>query len=1148
MRLPYNLLTKTYTKPDIYLCETDKQKISKLETNNTQATFKFNSYSEISFEVARTYNDLITGETKVNPFYDKIEALRLINVDNFGYFEIQGPALSSDGIKEVKNVTAYSLEYTLSQKYLEKFYINTGEVDSKEVIYATDKYGDDADDNIEPVTLYNKENHQLSLLHLALEKIYGWDIGQVDDSLKTLSRKFEVDRQSVYDFLMNEVCAKFNCYIEFDTINNLINVYAESRTSRFIGDGRTNTFTISPPFSDIGTLSIDGYKVSNLNYKYDKSTGALVLTAIPAAGAVLEIVDKGLDKWETDVFVSFDNLSQEINIDYDADSIKTVLTVTYGEDENIREANLGVPYLTDISYYYTVDWMGQELYDAYTAYLQKTNESQNQYTTTTQQMTEVSRKISFEEYRLSLDYSEASVFAETVGTYYVRGGESPNYYYSEVSLPADYNVNTTYYKQETTNLDEAKIEKLYNALKKYFNNENKDDNTGDTKLTSWKTDMLELKDSFSFVEKYTIEQLVADLDAVKLDRIGNSEVKIAIMDFLTEVWIEVGRYPLQSIYLKKYETAQTTGVSAGHANVKNENYGLYYPVVIMIQSLELEIKERDEIIGQLEEDYSKLQKSNTQLANDLVMDTFFTNYFKKKYLDENEAERHCEMALVRLNAFLREDELHLDDIVTTSQDSLAESIKVKQNAMESGRIELQKLCQPQLSFSMNMANIYALSEFKPIIDQFQLGKVIKVGLRSDYIKQSRLMEVNINFDDFSDFSCVFGDLTSLRTQSDIHADLLSQAVSAGKEVATYSSYWTQGSDTATATDLKIEKGLLDATTQIKAMDGTQNVVIDKYGIKLQKVLDPETGELDPKQGWIVNNQFLYSDDGFESTKAVFGEYKVDNQTYWGLLAEAVIAGYIEGSKIEGGTIKIGEYKEYPGKYAFEVDKHGNVFMQGGLIKYPALGKSSLDTAVENLQGQISDSTANLQGQINTSANTLQNAIDNINNKQMYDVQVICNGPTSLSSDSDKTMLHCKVYAWDTDVTEQQDASNFQWHRTSATTNGFNGDGTTRKFVLTNIGKDYKFGAVFIDNELYANYEDTTKYTYNTSTHALELTDTPAKDAIIEVVSELDYNWDCAHSGMKSIEITHHEVNDMANISCKFTLPEGQEKEEQNKEE
>ena len=255
MKLPKDLLSGAYTKPRLFLCETDKTKICQLEVSDLHGSFKFNSMSEISFEVGRIYNDFISGHTKINPFYDKIEALRLIFLEGFGYFELQGPELTSDGIKEAKICTAYSYEYTLSQKYLTDFYINRGTSDSIEVLNSVS--GD-----IVPITLYNPSNPRLSLLHLVLEKAYGWKIGHVDASLRTLSRQFEIDRESIYDFLINEVCEKFNCYIVFDTINNTINIYAESLTAKFIGDGITSSFTISPPFLQVGTVSVDGYKTT----------------------------------------------------------------------------------------------------------------------------------------------------------------------------------------------------------------------------------------------------------------------------------------------------------------------------------------------------------------------------------------------------------------------------------------------------------------------------------------------------------------------------------------------------------------------------------------------------------------------------------------------------------------------------------------------------------------------------------------------------------------------------------------------------------------------------------------------------------------------------------------------------------------------
>lgn len=902
MRLPKNLLSGIYEKPDIYLCETDKTKICKLETLNTRGSFKFNSYSELSFEVPRICLDVVTGDAIVNPFYNKIEAVRLIQLDGFGYFELQGPELISDGVEEKKSCVAYSLEYTLSQKYLENFRINMGTVDSLEVLNASDV------NKITPIILYNASNHKLSLLHLILEKIYGWRIGHVDPQLRTLSRQFDIDRESVYDFIINEICDKFNCYVVFDTINNTINVYAEAPTAKFIGDGVTKVFSIGnpisnvSPFGSIETVSIDGYKTTRWSYKIIDGTGILTLDDTPESGAMIEVV--GVDAtWETDVFVSFENLSQEIKINYDADSIKTVLTVTYGDDNDIREINLGLPYLTDISYYYTVDWMGKDLYDAYTIYMDKTNKSQQQYTNNSKEILKLNDYISYEENRLSLEYSLVSVDGQTVGTYYTRQINSDgSYYYSEVSLPSGYKVGVDYYSNATTNLNEEKVNNLYTALKNYFYAYFNNNVTGISQAIN---ELNDLVDSFRFMKTYTMQYLIDGMRNATSDQ----QRETIIYNFLGEMWGEVGRTPLKTLYLSSYKTIQETNVKAGWSNQNNVNYGYYYPVTLFIGSIESAVSKRDQTIKLYESQQSVFQNKNAYISNDLLMSNNFT-----------------EKQLIRLSAFLREDELHLDDIIETSLDDLTSSLKIKQDAMESGRIELKKLCQPQLQFSMTMANIYALTEFEPIIHQFQLGNIIKVCLRPDYIKQSRLLQVDINFDDFSDFSCEFGELTGLRTQSDIHADLLSKAITAGKSVATNSSYWTRGSDQATATDLKIQQGLLDATTQIKAIDGTQGIVIDKYGIKLQKI-NPDTGEIDPHQAWLTNNMILMSDDGFKTSRSALGEVNIDGQNYYGIIAEMILSGYIEGSVINGGVIKIGLQSD--GTYAFEVHEDGSVAMNAG---------------------------------------------------------------------------------------------------------------------------------------------------------------------------------------------------------------------------
>lgn len=1052
MRLPKDLLTGLYKKPNVYLCETDKDRICQLEVVDLKASLKFNSLSELTFEVPSIYNNMTTGETKANPFYDKIEALRLIEVENFGYFELQGPELVSKGIQESKSCEAYSLEYTLSQKYLDNFYINTGEVDSIEVLNAKDP------EHIVPIVLYDSTNPHLSLLHLALEKVYGWKIGHVDRQLHTLSRQFEVDRESVYDFLMSEVCEKFNCYIVFNTYNNTINLYAESPTARFIGDGKTNTFKIAseysdePLFSTIETVSIDGYKTTRWSYIIDENIGWLYLEETPEVNADIEVV--GVDStWETDVFVTFDNLSQEIDVSYDSDSIKTVLQVTYGDDYDIREVNLGLPYLTDISYYYNVDWMGQDLYDAYTNYLEKSNNSQRTYTANSKEILKINDKIYYEENRLSLTYSRVTnIDKTTVGTYYIKTENSDgSFYYTEVSLPSEYKVGTEYYSNASTNLNETKVKNLYTALQHYFYSYY---NNNSDKLAEAKSELNSLSGSFSFMKTYSISYLVEGLTSATSDKNRES----IIYNFLGEMWTEVGRTPLNVLYLSSYKNIQEVNLKAGWSQKNNTNYGYYYPVVLIINSIESEISKRNKIIDKYNSEKKKFQEANAEISNSLLM----TNNFTEKQL-------------IRLNAFLREDELHLDDIVQTSLDNLSSSFKLKQDAMENGRLELKKICQPQLQFSMEMANIYALPEFEPIINKFQLGNIVRIKLKdmkvetiklagngitkefnvpvsydevknisfSDsvkidysynphtgklvftnapssntkievvlvkyYIKQSRLLQVDINFEDFSDFSVEFGELTSLRTQSDIHADLLKNAISAGKSVATNSNYWTKGADKATSTDLKIQQGLLDATTQIKAMDGNQGVVIDKYGIHLTKI-DPDTGEVDPHQTWLTNNMILMSDDGFKTSRSALGEVNVGGETYYGLIAEMVLSGYIEGSRIVGGTIQIGETYPGSGEYAFEVHEDGTVTMGGG--------------------SSIGGYTASDFDAMKESIDNTRNEIQNITNSKMYQVQIESSGPLIMRDKTQSATLTCKIISWGEDVTSQFDDSLFNWVRIS----------------------------------------------------------------------------------------------------------------------
>lgn len=1537
MQLPKDLLSDTYRAPNVVLCQTNKEKICKLNVTNLEGTFKFNAYSEISFDVPSIYCDIITGETKPTPYYDYVEGLRLVYLEGFGYFQLQDPEIDGNGIQEYKHINAYSLEYSLSQRYLENFIINEGDVG-------------DTVGSIDGVMLYNSDDIAHSLIHLVLQKAYGWTVGHIDDELQNQSRSFEIDRQSIYDFIMNDMCETFKCYVEFDTINNKVNIYAENEVERFICDGKMNSFKLQGDVSADTDITINGHIVTE--YKYNQDTKELSFNNIPAQGDIIEVSNEFKHKYDTDVIVSFENLSNDMKVNYSADDIKTVLTVKGADDLDIRNVNFGLPAIMNLDYYCTPEWMGDSLYQEYKYYMDKQSKymsgfyskdisgSTEEYfdvkTTSedfvagvVQQLPVQSAQEQFnvngdtvsynidkviKEYKINSEIEEIAVNSknetfnepnmqvetitaqEDVATFTFDGPyiftlpsdfnfnensivkiegkevDNTNYEYSnhkleitnksllttgntvevitcenkfviesvitkdskiiingarelmsseysyvtngnekyltinvslsvgdeikistpngtlftsvQVSIPSGYaiaavkvdendvkyTVNTTgstitindtdaikygsiieveYIqnrftleklrdkvvsveingtdsskyeldgaqltinglsvgdtirvesidtqfdlsddddkeivsvmvngeKQQGYNLDgniltineldpsdrvvinlvnnkfesqqydkqilSVKInsqkvnytfsdnvvtvsnldllfsgeqiviefvpksfslslpkDKIVSVLvdgkeigvkqyeydystKKltisldnllinssvvvasidthfdvkqlsaneniaavcilrhsndgktqeltvdvndytYDKNENslvvndsrlsQDDivlfktinksfvvlnsnkaltsvrindnitedytfnssiltittslgigdtvsaefldnhfmlqndigskhivekkspdsmltetisegedgylydktaktltvyaalengdklivktieaenallvaesNAGDGKIlrtdVSPKLDSYEPKarDYVVWVEGYTetlkrlyelidsrlteensvpdeykitekivtpenFEQAGLYLPEASIDNLGEvykivnqdnngnevaskyyvCEIKVSIVENAqtgkdeqkyTYVWNErnlvVGAEGINSLKEKKdiYLSIQDVQIAAewDKKDADSDEYKAYINNLNKLNAINKELENKQKKVEDIQAEIQKVNDEITLISEDISVNKNFT--------PEN---------LDRLSLFLREDEYSDDCFYVSEIDTDLDKINTQKELLVAGQKELKKISQPKLSFSASMRNIYAMPEFAPILNQFSLGNFVKVKMRDDFIKKARLLEVQLNFSDLSNFSCTFGDLLSAKDQGDIHADLLSQAVSAGKAVASGSSYWQKGYDVATAIDERIRNGLIDATTSIKSNSAGQSVSWDNYGIHLRKVVD---GVLDNHEGWITNNKFLYSDDNFQTTKSVFGNYTIDGEEYWGILAGCVRAGLVEGSSIVGGQICIGEQED--GSYAFMVDKDGTVTMNKG---------------------------------------------------------------------------------------------------------------------------------------------------------------------------------------------------------------------------
>lgn len=310
MDFTYDIYNRTEPSK-IYLARPDKQLICALngvDEASVSLTLNLNNAHELSFDVNRYVDGMESAG------YDMLERFMNIYVTGIGWFKIQHPETSFDGQKEVRHVTAESLEIELQQYDLVGFKVNCGTEDSLEMMVEGNAYEENGVQKLHDVVrLYNPDNPKLSFLHLVLEDVPGWSVGYVDDYLDTSGKepvlfkdksvKFDVDNQDVYSFLCQEAAGAFHCIFLFDTEKCTVNAY--------------------PP----ETLGED-----------------------------------------TNIFLGFRNLQNSVEVSVDDDSIYTVFHVAGDEDLNINYVNFGSSYIEDLSYFLNRNFMSQALIDKYTAW------------------------------------------------------------------------------------------------------------------------------------------------------------------------------------------------------------------------------------------------------------------------------------------------------------------------------------------------------------------------------------------------------------------------------------------------------------------------------------------------------------------------------------------------------------------------------------------------------------------------------------------------------------------------------------------------------------------------------------------------------------------------------------------------------------
>ena len=161
---------------------------------DVSATFNYNEVSELTFTIPAQVN----GQPVA--YYDLVVGMRIVDWVGVGQFILNNPQVTTDGVREVKECKAYSLEYELNYKTI---FLDEG----------TYKFWD-IDATKQPETI----------LGILCSELPSWHIGTVDIDLTLKHRTLSVENATVYGCIKDTLQETYQCIFDFDTYSRAINV------------------------------------------------------------------------------------------------------------------------------------------------------------------------------------------------------------------------------------------------------------------------------------------------------------------------------------------------------------------------------------------------------------------------------------------------------------------------------------------------------------------------------------------------------------------------------------------------------------------------------------------------------------------------------------------------------------------------------------------------------------------------------------------------------------------------------------------------------------------------------------------------------------------------------------------------------------
>lgn len=355
-------------------------------------------------------------------------------------------------------------------------------------------------------------------------------------------------------------------------------------------------------------------------------------------------------------------------------------------------------------------------------------------------------------------------------------------------------------------------------------------------------------------------------------------------------WTKYGLEFLDS-KVKSFKNIDEVYCAQGMNKPNSFNYNLYQQNLKDLNNVTAEYNKRKTEVDSATDVYNSIIAERNAIQSQLDMDKWFTK-------DEWET----------LDSYVVEETYSNDNYITTDNTTDTERFDIERQLFNVAWKDLSKKCRPQYQYTSTLSNVLTIPQFKGFLKYFQLGNFIRMATDYDTVIKLRLISFTVDYNDTSKIDVTFSDAIRVHDIYEDASSIQAQANSAAMSFQFNKDQYDKSVNQSNFVEEMRKYGLDVANIPVK----NQHQSWDETGMWFRQ-WNEQKNDFDPEQIKIINNQIVFSDDGFKSAKMAIGKIPIDKNgnTVYAVNAEAIL-----------GKLFLGEYltlQNNSGTYKFDDD-------------------------------------------------------------------------------------------------------------------------------------------------------------------------------------------------------------------------------------